>query len=233
MFGQRQTRYAKWLLSCDRIALDCYRACYLGLGQAKSIPAPPPFCYMATGFAPATFRRGIPLKKLGKQFNPFPLVQLPAHRLTNPWTLGAVLHETGHNLQTDLGLSRDVRGHAGSAAGRPDDRGIARGHFGSGAGDGFALQPTGPASDAAFPHADQHRTAAADGICGGCEGLQAPVAQNLSEAGAGRHSAQSIALISQGVPGSGGRDVLPALPRSGEQESLPGAGLWKEGAADD
>ena len=107
-FGQRQTRYAKWLLSCDRIALDCYRAAYLGLGTARSIPAPPPLSYMATGFAPATFRRGIPLKRLGKQLNPFPLIQLPFHRLINPWTLGAVLHEVSHNLQSDLGLSRDV-----------------------------------------------------------------------------------------------------------------------------
>jgi hypothetical protein len=108
VFGQRQTRYAKWLLSCDRIGLDCYRVAYLGLGVARSIPAPPPFSYMATGFAPATFRRGIPLKRLGKQLNPFPLVQLPYHRLINPWTLGAVLHEVSHNLQSDLGLSRDV-----------------------------------------------------------------------------------------------------------------------------
>lgn len=108
LFGQRQTRYANWLLSCDRIALDCYRAAYLGLGVARSIPAPPPFCYMRTGFAPATFRRGIPLTRLGKQLNPFPLVQLPYHRLVNPWTLGAVLHEVSHNLQSDLGLSRDI-----------------------------------------------------------------------------------------------------------------------------
>jgi hypothetical protein len=108
LFGQRQTRYAKWLLSCDRIGLDCYRAAYLGLGTARSIPAPPPFSYMATGFAPATFRRGIPLKRLGKQLNPFPLIQLPVHRLVNPWTLGAVLHEVSHNLQSDLGLSREV-----------------------------------------------------------------------------------------------------------------------------
>jgi hypothetical protein len=108
VFGQRQTRYAKWLLSCDRIGLDCYRASYLGLGVARPIPAPPPFSYMATGFAPATFRRGIPLKRLGKQLNPFPLIQLPYHRLINPWTLGAVLHEVSHNLQTDLGLSRDI-----------------------------------------------------------------------------------------------------------------------------
>lgn len=108
LFGQRQTRYANWLLSCDRIALDCYRAAYLGVGVAKSIPAPPPFSYMRTGFSPATFRRSIPLQRLGRQLNPFPLVQLPYHRLMNPWTLGAVLHEVSHNLQSDLGLSREV-----------------------------------------------------------------------------------------------------------------------------
>lgn len=113
LFGQRQTRYAKWLLSCDRIGLDCYRASYLGLAVARPIPAPPPFSYMATGFSPATFRRGVPIKRLGKQLNPFPLIQLPYHRLVNPWTLGAVLHEISHNLQNDLGLSRDVPKNVG------------------------------------------------------------------------------------------------------------------------
>jgi hypothetical protein len=108
LFGQRQGAYADWLLSCDRIALDCYQAAYTGIGKARPIPAPPPFCYMRTGFAPATFRRGIPLRRLGRQLNPFPLVQLPYHRLVNPWTLGAMLHETTHNLQSDLGLSRDI-----------------------------------------------------------------------------------------------------------------------------
>jgi hypothetical protein len=108
LFGQRQTRFAKWLLSCDRIGLDCYRTSYLGLAVARPIPAPPPFSYMATGFAPATFRRGVPLKRLGRQLNPFPLIQLPYHRLINPWTLGAVLHEVSHNLQNDLGLSKDI-----------------------------------------------------------------------------------------------------------------------------
>jgi hypothetical protein len=108
LFGQRQSDYADWLLSCDRIALDCYQVAYTGLGAARPIPAPPPFCYMRTGFAPATFRRGIPLSRLGRQLNPFPLVQLPYHRLINPWTLGAMLHETSHNLQSDLGLSKDV-----------------------------------------------------------------------------------------------------------------------------
>jgi hypothetical protein len=108
LFGQRQGAYADWLLSCDRVALDCYQAAYTGIGKARPIPAPPPFCYMRTGFAPATFRRGIPLRRLGKQLNPFPLVQLPYHRMVNPWTLGAMLHETSHNLQSDLGLSRDI-----------------------------------------------------------------------------------------------------------------------------
>jgi hypothetical protein len=108
LFGQRQSQFADWLLSCDRIALDCYQVAYTGLGVARSIPAPPPFCYVRTGFSPATFRRGIPLRRLGRQLNPFPLIQLPYHRMVNPWTLGAVLHEVSHNLQSDLGLSRAV-----------------------------------------------------------------------------------------------------------------------------
>lgn len=108
LFGQRQSRYGKWLLSCDRIGLDCYRAAFLGLGVGRSIPAPAPLSYMRTGFSPATFRRGIPLSSLGKQMNPFPLIQLPYHRLVNPWTLGAVLHEISHNIQTDLDLSKEV-----------------------------------------------------------------------------------------------------------------------------
>jgi hypothetical protein len=108
LFGQRQSVFADWLLSCDRIALSCYQIAYLGVGEAKPLPAPPPFSYVRTGFSPATFRRGIPLRRLGRQLNPFPLVQLPYHRLVNPWTLGAVLHEVSHNLQSDLGLNRAV-----------------------------------------------------------------------------------------------------------------------------
>jgi len=108
LFGQRQSMLADWLLSCDRIALSCYQAAYLGVGEPKPLPAPPPFCYARTGFSPATFRRGIPLRRLGRELNPFPLVQLPYHRLVNPWTLGAVLHEVSHNLQSDLGLNKAV-----------------------------------------------------------------------------------------------------------------------------
>jgi hypothetical protein len=108
LFGQRQGKYGDWLLSCDRIAMDCYQAAYTGLGVARSVPAPPPFCYMKTGFAPATIRRGMRMRRIGKQMNPFPLVQLPYHRLVNPWTLGAVMHEVSHNLQNDLGLNKDI-----------------------------------------------------------------------------------------------------------------------------
>lgn len=108
LFGQRQSQFAPMLLACDRIALDCYQVAFLNTGVAKSIPAPAPFCYLRTGFAPATFRRAIPLRRLGQLLNPFPLVQLPYHRLVNPWTLGAVLHEVCHNLHNDLGLAQAV-----------------------------------------------------------------------------------------------------------------------------
>jgi hypothetical protein len=107
LFGQRQSQYGDWLLGCDRIARNCYQEAYTGLAVARPIPAPPPFSYMRTGFSPATFRRGIRLRRLG-QINPFPLIQLPYHRLVNPWTLGAVLHEVSHNLQNDLGLDRTI-----------------------------------------------------------------------------------------------------------------------------
>ena len=127
LFGQRQSRYGDWLLSCDRIALDCFQRAFTGIGVAKSIPAPPPFSYMRTGFSPATFRRSIPLRRLGQRLNPFPLIQLPYHRLVNPWTLGAILHEVSHNLQNDLGLARTIPraiGQAILAAGHP--RAVAR-----------------------------------------------------------------------------------------------------------
>jgi hypothetical protein len=108
LFGQRQGAYGEWLVACDRIALDCYQHVFMHLGSNRSIPAPPPFSYMRTGFSPATYRRGIPLRRLGRQLNPFPLVQLPYHRLVNPWTMGALLHEVSHNLQNELGLERAV-----------------------------------------------------------------------------------------------------------------------------
>ncbi|SDN41380.1 hypothetical protein [Geodermatophilus sp. DSM 45219] len=107
-FGQRQGRFGEWLLGCDRIALDCYQDAFLGLGTAKSVPQPAPMSCMEAGPTPATFRRDVRLRRLGFQRNPFPQIQLPYHRLVNPWTLGAVLHEVSHNLQNELGLARVV-----------------------------------------------------------------------------------------------------------------------------
>lgn len=104
LFGQRTGPFAQKLLAMDRIALDCYQSCYMGLGKARSIPSPPPMAYIEAGYGPATYRRGVRLTKLGKRANPFPLVKLPHHRLINPWSLGAVPHEIGHNLQNDLSL---------------------------------------------------------------------------------------------------------------------------------
>lgn len=107
-FGQRQTRFAEWLLSCDRIALDAYQDVYMGLGRARSVPAPPPMTYMRFGMSPSTYRRNTRLQRLGYLPNPFPIIQIPLHRLQAVWTLGAILHETSHNLQNELGLARTI-----------------------------------------------------------------------------------------------------------------------------
>src|SRR5436305_7555813 len=48
LFAQRQGRYGDWLLSCDRIAMDCSPAAYTNLRAARSVPAPPPCSYTKT-----------------------------------------------------------------------------------------------------------------------------------------------------------------------------------------
>jgi hypothetical protein len=118
LFDQRTGPFAAMLRGIDRLALDCYQAVYLGLGEARSIPSPTPFAYVETGFGPATFRRGVKLSKLAARANPFPLVKVPYHRLINPWTLGAVAHEVAHNLQSDLGLWENMPGRIGAAFAR-------------------------------------------------------------------------------------------------------------------
>lgn len=104
ILSQRQTFVAPMLLAADRIALDCYQWVWQGLGRARSIPTPPPFSFLESGIGPATYRRGVTMARIGRLPNPFPLVKLPYHRMVTPWTLGAVPHEVGHNLQADLGL---------------------------------------------------------------------------------------------------------------------------------
>src|ERR671929_182824 len=74
------------------------------LATAQPTPSLLPFSYAQSGFSPATFRRGVPLRRLRHNPNLFPLIMLPQHRLDNVWALSSVLHEVSHNLQADLGL---------------------------------------------------------------------------------------------------------------------------------
>ena len=251
LFGQRQSNHADWLLSCDRIALDCYQAYWNGLGKARPIPAPPPFCYMRTGFAPATFRRGIPLRRLGRQLNPFPIVQLPYHRLINPWTLGAMLHETSHNLQSELGLSRDIprtmartllaadqpKNVAGiwtrwnremfadmSALllGGPEVVGSLMDVVGRAPATVFAFNPIAPHPDALSAHADQRRTAAPHGLRRGSQTLPPRLGRHLSAAARRQHAARIAGNLPHRLQAGGGCDVLPPVPVARRQEPRPG-----------
>jgi hypothetical protein len=104
LFVQRLSTFGERLRSVDRIAANCYEDLYVGLGTAQPTPSLLPFSYARSGFSPATFRRGVPITKLRRNPNPFPLIMLPQHRLDNVWALSSVLHEVSHNLQADLGL---------------------------------------------------------------------------------------------------------------------------------
>lgn len=104
LFIQRLSNFGERLRSIDRIAANCYEDLYVGLGTAQPTPSLLPFSYANSGFSPATFRRGVPMMRLRRNPNPFPLIMLPQHRLDNVWALSSVLHEVSHNLQADLGL---------------------------------------------------------------------------------------------------------------------------------
>jgi len=124
LFAQRKGVFAKELGAMDRIALDCYQAVWMGLGKARSLPSPPPFSYFEPSGGPATWRRGVPVPKLARGKNPFPLIRLPFHRIVNPWSLGAMPHEVGHNIHADLGLwqvTPRLIARRLSAMGVPDD----------------------------------------------------------------------------------------------------------------
>lgn len=104
LFVQRLSAFGERLRAVDRIAANCYEDLYLGLGTARPAPRLLPFSYASAGFSPLTYRRGVPLNRLRRHPNLFPLVILPQHRLDNVWALSSVLHEVSHNLQADLGL---------------------------------------------------------------------------------------------------------------------------------
>jgi hypothetical protein len=108
LFVQRLSTFGERLRAVDRIAANCYEDLYVGLGTAQPTPSLLPFSYAHSGFSPATFRRGVPLRRLRHNPNLFPLIMLPQHRLDNVWALSSVLHEVSHNLQADLGLWREI-----------------------------------------------------------------------------------------------------------------------------
>ena len=108
LFIQRLSRFGERLRAVDRIAANCYEDVYVGLGTAQPTPSLLPFSYANSGFSPATYRRGVPLRRLRYHPNLFPLIMLPQHRLDNVWALSSVLHEVSHNLQADLGLWEEV-----------------------------------------------------------------------------------------------------------------------------
>lgn len=104
MFVQRLSSFGERLRAIDRIAIGCYEKVYVGLGTAKPTPSLLPFSYADSGFSPYTIRRSVPMQKLQRNPNLFPLIVIPQHRLDNVWALSSVLHEVSHNLQADLGL---------------------------------------------------------------------------------------------------------------------------------
>lgn len=108
LFVQRLSTFGERLRAVDRICANCYEDLYVGLGTAQPTPSLLPFSYASSGFSPATFRRGVPLKRLRHNPNLFPLIMLPQHRLDNVWALSSILHEVSHNLQADIGLWEEI-----------------------------------------------------------------------------------------------------------------------------
>ncbi len=108
LFVQRLSSFGERLRSIDRIAANCYEDIYVGLGTAQPTPSLLPMSYANSGFSPVTFRRGVPMMRLRRNPNPFPLIVIPQHRLDNVWALSSVLHEVSHNLQADLGLWEEI-----------------------------------------------------------------------------------------------------------------------------
>jgi hypothetical protein len=104
LFVQRLAKFGERLRAVDRIGANCYEDLYVGMGTARPTPNLLPFSYAQSGFSPLTYRRGVPIARLRRNPNPFPLIMLPQHRLENVWALSSVLHEVSHNLQADLGL---------------------------------------------------------------------------------------------------------------------------------
>jgi hypothetical protein len=104
VFSQRGTYFAPALAACDTIAADCFQVVRRAAPGLFRGPLLKPVTYLEHSFSPATFRRGVLLRRLLGERNPFPLVRVPYERIESPWGMGVILHEVGHNLQADLGI---------------------------------------------------------------------------------------------------------------------------------
>ena len=109
VFSQRGTRFALALAACDAVAADCFSAMRSTVPDLMGGPLLKPLTYLKHSFSPATFRRGVMLRRLLGERNPFPLVRIPYERIESPWGMGVLLHEVGHNLHADLGIWQETQ----------------------------------------------------------------------------------------------------------------------------
>ncbi|MFL5343850.1 MAG: hypothetical protein ACJ8AT_03615 [Hyalangium sp.] len=108
VFSQRGTRFAPALAACDVIAADCFRVIRRAAPGLLGNSLLKPLAYLEHGFSPATFRRGVLLRRLLGERNPFPLIRVPYERVEAPWGMGVILHEIGHSLQADLNVWQET-----------------------------------------------------------------------------------------------------------------------------
>jgi hypothetical protein len=100
VFSQRGSTFAPALAAHDAVAADCYAAIRESSPTIFQGPMLKPLTYMEHGYSPATSRRGVTLRRLLGDTNPFPVIRIPWDR-DNPWQ-SVFLHEVSHNLQADL-----------------------------------------------------------------------------------------------------------------------------------
>lgn len=109
VFIQRGTGFAPALAACDSIAADCFSVVRVHAPGVLSGPLLKPVTYLEHSFSPATFRRGVVLRRLLGELNPFPLVRVPYEHVQSPWGMGVVLHEIGHNLHSDMRIWQETQ----------------------------------------------------------------------------------------------------------------------------
>jgi hypothetical protein len=100
VFSQRGSSFAPALAAHDAVAVDCYAAIRQNSPTIFPGPLLKPLAYLEHGYSPATSRRGVTLRRLLGETNPFPIIRIPWDR-DNPWQ-SVFLHEVSHNLQADL-----------------------------------------------------------------------------------------------------------------------------------